>query len=227
VSYSKPSEKPLPLNREGQGLFSGASKSPNQFNAHTRPAVATQSLEYAATQGDEVEDLRALLAAAARLHGAQAVSCGAIASDYQRLRVESVCASLGLVSLGFLWRVSQRVRACTRPASPVSAGVAKRPRELISNTRDVFFSHALVGHQALLRAMYEAGVEAVFVKVAALGLLPDKHLGKNLQQMEPVLHRLHRCVRERGHWWVSTVGRWEGPAFKPITPMRPGDASCS
>jgi hypothetical protein len=68
-------------------------------------------LEYAATAGDEVEDLRALLAAAQRLYAVEAVSTGAIASDYQRLRVESVCASLGLVSLGFLWRVSQRVRS--------------------------------------------------------------------------------------------------------------------
>ena len=67
-------------------------------------------LEYAATAGDEVEDLRALLVAAQRLYAVEAVSTGAIASDYQRLRVESVCASLGLVSLGFLWRVSQRVR---------------------------------------------------------------------------------------------------------------------
>ena len=48
--------------------------------------------------------------------------------------------------------------------------------------------------QALLRAMYEAGLEAVFVKVAALGLVPKKHLGKTLRQMEPVLHRLHRCA---------------------------------
>lgn len=37
----------------------------------------------------------------------QAVSSGAIASDYQRLRVESVCSRLGLVSLAFLWKQDQ------------------------------------------------------------------------------------------------------------------------
>jgi diphthine-ammonia ligase len=38
-----------------------------------------------------------------------AVSSGAIASDYQRLRVESVCSRLGLVSLSYLWRQDQSV----------------------------------------------------------------------------------------------------------------------
>jgi len=37
----------------------------------------------------------------------EAVASGAIASDYQRLRVEDVCARLGLVSLGYLWHRPQ------------------------------------------------------------------------------------------------------------------------
>jgi diphthine-ammonia ligase len=37
----------------------------------------------------------------------QAVSCGAIFSNYQRLRLEHVCARLGLVSLSFLWMQEQ------------------------------------------------------------------------------------------------------------------------
>lgn len=50
-----------------------------------------QELSYAATEGDEVEDLVALLAAAKkRFPGLQGVASGAIASDYQRLRVEAV-----------------------------------------------------------------------------------------------------------------------------------------
>lgn len=36
-----------------------------------------------------------------------AVSSGAIASDYQRLRVENVCSRLGLVSLAYLWKQDQ------------------------------------------------------------------------------------------------------------------------
>ncbi|MCI02302.1 meiotically up-regulated protein 71-like protein, partial [Trifolium medium] len=38
-----------------------------------------------------------------------AVCSGAIASDYQRLRVESVCSRLGLVSLAYLWKQDQSV----------------------------------------------------------------------------------------------------------------------
>lgn len=38
----------------------------------------------------------------------EAVSSGAILSDYQRNRVESVCARLDLVSLAYLWRREQQ-----------------------------------------------------------------------------------------------------------------------
>lgn len=38
---------------------------------------------------------------------AEAVSVGAILSDYQRVRVESICARLGLTVLAFLWRRDQ------------------------------------------------------------------------------------------------------------------------
>ena len=67
-------------------------------------------LEYGdGEEGDEVEDLRAALAAAKRERpDVNSVCSGAILSDYQRLRVEAVCASLGLTSLAPLWRVEQR-----------------------------------------------------------------------------------------------------------------------
>ena len=53
-----------------------------------------QDLEYSLTCGDEVEDLLALLAfAQQQFPGVEAVSSGAIASDYQRLRVEHVSAT--------------------------------------------------------------------------------------------------------------------------------------
>ena len=65
-------------------------------------------MDYEAKPGDEVEDLRALLRAAlARFPDAQGVATGAILSDYQRLRVEAVCASLGLTSLAYLWHRPQ------------------------------------------------------------------------------------------------------------------------
>jgi diphthamide synthase (EF-2-diphthine--ammonia ligase) len=58
-------------------------------------------------QGDEVEDLHRLVERAAGETGAEGVSVGAILSDYQRVRVESVCIRLGLTPLAFLWRRDQ------------------------------------------------------------------------------------------------------------------------
>ncbi|PRW59519.1 diphthine--ammonia ligase isoform X1 [Chlorella sorokiniana] len=69
---------------------------------------ADQRLVYEDTQGDEVEDLAALLAYIKQQHPeVTAVASGAIASDYQRTRVERVCARLGLVSLAYLWHQPQ------------------------------------------------------------------------------------------------------------------------
>lgn len=60
------------------------------------------------TVGDEVEDMFILLSEVKRqIPSVTAVSSGAIASDYQRLRVESVCSRLELVSLAYLWKQDQ------------------------------------------------------------------------------------------------------------------------
>ena len=60
------------------------------------------------SSGDEVEDLMALLVYAKQhMPCIEAVASGAIASDYQRSRVERVCARLGLVSLAYMWHVPQ------------------------------------------------------------------------------------------------------------------------
>jgi diphthine-ammonia ligase len=65
-------------------------------------------LRYRATDGDEVEDLEILLRAVkSQIPDVGAVSTGAIASDYQRLRVENVCSRLGLVSLAYMWKQDQ------------------------------------------------------------------------------------------------------------------------
>ncbi|OJD35167.1 atp-binding endoribonuclease [Diplodia corticola] len=54
---------------------------------------------------DETESLLPLLRRVVAAHPeANAVCTGAILSTYQRTRVESVCARLGLVSLGYLWQ---------------------------------------------------------------------------------------------------------------------------
>ena len=54
-------------------------------------------------------------------------------------------------------------------------------------------SLAYMWHQpqaALLRGMIASGIEAVLIKVAALGLAPERHLGQTLQHMEPHLHKI-------------------------------------
>lgn len=68
----------------------------------------TSSQSYNQQDGDEVEDLTLLLKDVLEKHpGVQAVSCGAILSNYQRLRVEDVCSRLGLKVLAFLWKQEQ------------------------------------------------------------------------------------------------------------------------
>lgn len=67
-----------------------------------------QKLSYQTTPGDEVEDMFVLLHEVKKqIPSITAVSSGAIASNYQRLRVESVCSRLGLVSLAYLWKQDQ------------------------------------------------------------------------------------------------------------------------
>jgi diphthine-ammonia ligase len=117
--------------------------------------------------GDEVEDLRALLACVKRkMPRVTAVTAGAILSDYQRLRVEAVCADLGLVSLAFLWQ---------------------QPQGLV------------------LDLICDANVDAVLIKVAAMGLEPRKHLGKSLDSMRAFLKKIEReygshCAGEGGEF---------------------------
>lgn len=104
--------------------------------------------------GDEVEDLRAVLEAAQqRIPDLGAVCCGALLSDYQRLRVEAVATSLGLTSLAPLWRLNQ-----------------------VAYMQEV---------------VHTAQMHAILVKVAALGLSPAEHLGQPLEQLLPLLTRLH------------------------------------
>ncbi|KAJ8341156.1 hypothetical protein SKAU_G00334470 [Synaphobranchus kaupii] len=65
--------------------------------------------EYSQRDGDEVEDLYHLLKLVKEKEGVEAVSVGAILSDYQRVRVENVCTRLHLQPLAYLWRRDQEV----------------------------------------------------------------------------------------------------------------------
>jgi len=53
---------------------------------------------------DELSDLKAALAEAKARYGVEGVVSGAIYSNYQKTRIESICAELGLKSLSPLWK---------------------------------------------------------------------------------------------------------------------------
>ncbi|XP_057961901.1 uncharacterized protein LOC131153546 isoform X2 [Malania oleifera] len=99
-----------------------------------------------------------------------AVCSGAIASDYQRLRVESVCSRLGLISLAYLWKRDQSL---------------------------------------LLQEMVNNGIVAITVKVAAMGLDPAKHLGKEMVYLMPYLHKLKQL------YGINVCG--EGGEYETLT----------
>ncbi|CAM0142061.1 unnamed protein product [Umbelopsis sp. WA50703] len=133
--------------------------------------------DYVVTRDDETEDLLCLLQDVMKNHpDVQAVSVGAILSNYQRIRVEHVCNRLGLISLAYLWRRDQK---------------------------------------ELLSEMASAGVGAILIKVAAMGL-SARHLGKSLAEMFPYLctmneqFDLHICG-EGGEYETFTL---DCPLFK-------------
>ncbi|CAG5135738.1 unnamed protein product [Candidula unifasciata] len=101
---------------------------------------------------DEVEDMFHLLENIKEEMQIEAVSVGAIFSDYQRVRVENVCDRLGLKVLSYLWRRDQ---------------------------------------EELLKEMIACGVKAKIIKVAAMGLLPKKHLLMDLEEILPHMLLMH------------------------------------
>lgn len=110
----------------------------------TEGRAVDATMNYGMSPGDEVEDLFALLSRAKEEHGVEGVASGAIASNYQRIRVEHVCNRLGLVSLAYLWKRDQT---------------------------------------KLLEEMIDYGVKATIVKISALGLDKDVHLGKDISEV--------------------------------------------
>ncbi|XP_077477749.1 diphthine--ammonia ligase [Stigmatopora argus] len=83
------------------------------------------SRDYQETEGDEVEDLYQLLLHVKEKEGVEAVSAGAILSDYQRVRVENVCLRLGLQPLAYLWHRDQESLLSEMISSDVHAILIK------------------------------------------------------------------------------------------------------
>lgn len=74
----------------------------------THAKAKSTELTYHSIMGDEVEDLVSLLYnVKSKFQTVQAVSSGALWSDYQRLRVEYAASTVGLLSLAPLWRRNQ------------------------------------------------------------------------------------------------------------------------
>jgi diphthine-ammonia ligase len=118
-----------------------------------------QALNYTLTANDETEDLFRLLARVKLAHpDVQAVSAGAILSNYQRARVENVCSRLGLTCLAYLWQRDQK--------------------ELLSEMIES-------GLTAVVIKVAAIGTFYVF-KGSQLGL-KSIHLGKTLGELQPTL----------------------------------------
>ncbi|KAJ8601769.1 hypothetical protein CTAYLR_006820 [Chrysophaeum taylorii] len=112
------------------------------FRRAIRGEAKSRELQYASVDGDEVEDLYALLADVKQaVPAVEAASCGAILSTYQRTRVEDVCRRLGLRSLAYLWQRDQRevLREMCRVLRPVivkTASMGLEPGEHLGRTVD-------------------------------------------------------------------------------------------
>ncbi|NXE25951.1 DPH6 ligase, partial [Ardeotis kori] len=80
---------------------------------------------YTTCQEDEVEDLYHLLKLVKDKERVEAVSVGAILSDYQRVRVEDVCRRLNLQPLAYLWRRNQEILLKEMISSNIQAIIIK------------------------------------------------------------------------------------------------------
>lgn len=77
------------------------------FQGEITGKPCNQGSTYEVTEGDEVEDLYKLMSKAKEAVSYEAVSVGAIFSDYQRVRVLNVCERLGVTMLAYLWQRDQ------------------------------------------------------------------------------------------------------------------------
>ncbi|CAG10390.1 unnamed protein product, partial [Tetraodon nigroviridis] len=147
--------------------------------------------------------------------GVEAVSVGAILSDYQRVRVENICLRLGLQPLAYLWRRDQESLLAEMISSNLHAILIKvaafgegggGKRQINKFSFQSLYSRRELDEEA-------AGMGGGFGRG---GLDPGKHLGKPLADMEPYLKQLsqkygvHVCG-EGGEYETFTL---DCPLFK-------------
>lgn len=100
MMYQSVGSAVIPLLAESMGL--------PLLTRKTAANARVSTLRYQPADGDEVEDLVALLNdVKERFPSVRFVSSGALWSDYQRLRVENAASRTGLLSLAPLWRRDQ------------------------------------------------------------------------------------------------------------------------
>ncbi len=101
-------------------LLTMLSKNPESYMYHTlnldiipKQAKAMGiKLYQAKTEGEkeaELEDLKEALKRIKEAEGIEGVLSGALASEYQKTRIERICEELGLASISPLWHVDERV----------------------------------------------------------------------------------------------------------------------
>ena len=173
-------------------------------------AYPTQSSDAGAVVGcaggkiDEVEDLYYLLLdVKQRFPNLEAVSCGAILSNYQRLRVESVCArpEVNLTVLAYLWQ-RERVGLLEEMIGPplLLRHASGEDGVRWGRSPSSLQGHAMCsgqrrgqgqgqGHEQ--KQSIVGGLDAVLVKVAGAGLDPHRHLGCSLRALHPALLGMH------------------------------------
>lgn len=96
------------------------------FRKSTQGKALVTTLGYTSQPSDEVEDLyQLLLQVKQEMPQVEAVCSGAILSDYQRNRVENVCARLRLQSIAYLWRRNQKELLLEMLQSGIDAIVIK------------------------------------------------------------------------------------------------------
>jgi diphthine-ammonia ligase len=85
-----------------------------------------QTLDYSKDDEDEVEDLFLLLERVLQSYpDLKGVSCGAIISNYQRLRIEDVCNRLNLIPLTYLWQRDRKILLDEMISSGIEAVLVK------------------------------------------------------------------------------------------------------